>query len=89
MTEITDRPTYLDTAAPLEARAGDLVSRLTLEEKVGLMAGSAAFTLRLTLDKNANPGAQILRVLIKYQSCNDRLCLPPRTDAVNVPVAVE
>jgi beta-glucosidase len=45
MTEITDRPAYLDTSAALEARAHDLVSRLTLEEKVGLMAGSAAFTL--------------------------------------------
>ena len=35
MTEITDRPAYLDTSAALEARAHDLVSRLTLEEKVG------------------------------------------------------
>ena len=55
----------------------------------GFFEGSAAFTLRLTLDKNANPGAQILHVLIKYQSCNDRLCLPPRTDTVIVPVTVE
>ena len=45
MTEITDRPAYLDKSASLEARAGDLLARLTLEEKVGLMAGSAPFTL--------------------------------------------
>ena len=45
MTAITDRPAYLDPSAPLEARAHDLVARMTLEEKVGLMAGSAAFTL--------------------------------------------
>src|SRR5689334_357560 len=45
MTEITEKPAYLDRAAPLETRAHDLLSRLTLEEKVGLMAGSAAFTL--------------------------------------------
>jgi beta-glucosidase len=45
MTEITDRPAYLDKNAPLEARAHDLARRLTLEEKVGLMAGAASFTL--------------------------------------------
>ena len=45
MTEITDRPAYLDKAAPLEARAHDLARRLTLEEKVALMAGAASFTL--------------------------------------------
>lgn len=45
MTEITDRPAYLDKDAALETRARDLVSRMTLEEKVGLMAGSAPFTL--------------------------------------------
>jgi beta-glucosidase len=42
---ITDRPAYLDKAAPLETRARDLLKRMTLEEKVGLMAGSASFTL--------------------------------------------
>jgi len=36
---------YLDAGRPLEARARDLASRLTLEEKVGLMAGAASFTL--------------------------------------------
>jgi len=59
------------------------------QQPTGFFEGSAAFTLRLTLDKNANPGAQTLHVLIRYQSCNDRLCLPPRTDAVNVPFTVE
>jgi beta-glucosidase len=46
MTETTtDRPPFRDVTLPLRARAEDLLSRLTLEEKVGLMAGSAAFTL--------------------------------------------
>jgi beta-glucosidase len=45
MAVTTEAAVYLDPAAPLEARARDLAGRLTLEEKVGLMAGSAAFTL--------------------------------------------
>jgi beta-glucosidase len=45
MATTTERPPYLDTARPLEMRAADLASRLTLEEKVALMAGAASFTL--------------------------------------------
>ncbi len=44
---VTTRNAYpfADPALPLEDRVADLVSRLTPEEKVSLMAGSAAFTL--------------------------------------------
>jgi beta-glucosidase len=45
MATTTEKPPYLDSARPLEARAADLASRLTLEEKVALMAGAEAFTL--------------------------------------------
>src|SRR5580692_7844273 len=36
---------YRDPNAPLETRVADLAGRLTLEEKVALMAGAAAFQL--------------------------------------------
>ncbi len=36
---------YRDPAQPLETRVTDLLARLTLEEKVALMAGAAAFRL--------------------------------------------
>jgi beta-glucosidase len=39
------REPFRDPAVPLEDRVEDLLSRLTLEEKVTLMAGSAGFTL--------------------------------------------
>jgi beta-glucosidase len=45
MVEITDKPLYLDAEAPLESRARDLAGRLTLEEKVGLMAGAESFAM--------------------------------------------
>jgi beta-glucosidase len=44
MTATTTAP-YQDASAAPEARAADLVSRMTLEEKVAVMAGAAAFSL--------------------------------------------
>lgn len=37
--------TYLDSQAPLDARVADLMARLTLAEKVTLLAGASAFAL--------------------------------------------
>jgi len=40
-----DRMIYRDKAAPLERRVDDLMARLTLEEKVSLLAGATSMTL--------------------------------------------
>jgi beta-glucosidase len=45
MNTITSDAAYLDATQSLEARTSDLLSRLTLDEKVALMAGAASFTL--------------------------------------------
>jgi beta-glucosidase len=42
--EAQERPLYLDAAQPLEARVDDLLSRLTLDEKVSLVHGDTLFT---------------------------------------------
>lgn len=38
-------PIYLDPAAPLERRVDDLLSRLTLDEKISLVHGNSLFTV--------------------------------------------
>jgi hypothetical protein len=54
----------------------------------GFFENAASFTLHLQMAGDAAPGAHTLHVLVKYQSCNDRVCLPPHTDTVEVPVVV-
>ena len=40
----SERPLYLDPTQPLEARVEDLLSRMTLEEKIALLHGDSKFT---------------------------------------------
>jgi len=41
--------------------------------------GSAAFLVEVELKKDAAPGTTQLSAAVRYQACNDRLCLPPQT----------
>ena len=45
----TDKPEYLDTSLPIAKRVKDLVGRMTLEEKVGLMNHPALGVPRLNI----------------------------------------
>jgi len=56
------------------------------QKPTGFFDTTAEFTLHLQAIKNAASPTQQLRVLIRYQSCNDRVCLPPHTDTVIVPL---
>lgn len=52
-------------------------------------AGTAVFRLQTTVNRGAAPGSQALHVLVRYQSCNGQLCLPPHTDTVPVPLTIQ
>ena len=50
---------------------------------------TAVFHLRAAVARNAQPGQQTLHILVRYQSCNGQVCLPPRTDTVPVPLTIQ
>jgi thiol:disulfide interchange protein DsbD len=56
-----------------------------------LLVYSGAITLRsrLLVAGSASPGATTLTGKFRYQACNDKACLPPRTLDVSVPITIE
>ena len=56
--------------------------------RTGFFRSSVDFTLHLCVDPSAKPGPNPLHVLIHFQSCNNQVCLPPRTDTLEVPLNV-
>ena len=50
--------------------------------------GSAVFTLPLKVIATASAGSYKLLVNAQTQSCNDRICLPPATARVELPIAI-
>ncbi len=57
--------------------------------QTGLFLNTVDFTLHLRAPKAGGSGAaQPLHVLVRYQSCDNHVCLPPHTDTVDVPVTL-
>ena len=50
--------------------------------------GTATFTLPLKVAPGTAAGAQTLVVNASYQSCNNKLCLPPKTVKAELPITV-
>ena len=50
--------------------------------------GSASFSVPVAVDSSAQTGAQTLSVSVRYQACNDKVCLPPKTLKVSAPVEI-
>jgi DsbC/DsbD-like thiol-disulfide interchange protein len=56
--------------------------------EVQLYEGEVAFTLPLRLAASTAAGEQKFVVNASYQSCDNRICLPPKTVKLEVPVTV-
>jgi DsbC/DsbD-like thiol-disulfide interchange protein len=60
----------------------------TVGKAIDIYKDSVTFDLPLKVAKKAHPGKQTLEIDARYQACNDRLCLQPRTEKVDVPVEI-
>ena len=50
--------------------------------------GQASFLLRFRTRSAVKPGPQQVPVMVRYQACNARLCLPARVEDLQVPLTV-
>ncbi len=75
--------------------AGDIggpAPSVVFDESAGMTVetyeGEAAFTLPIKVDAKAAPGRVPVRVQMRYQSCDGKICLPPKTLTVEVPLEI-
>ena len=50
--------------------------------------GSVTFSLPVEVTKDATSGAHKAEVHVRFQTCNERLCLPPKTEKLSVSLTV-
>jgi hypothetical protein len=60
----------------------------TLKMELELYEGTAGFALPVKIAPGTAAGAQTMVVNATYQSCNNKMCLPPKTVKVEVPVTI-
>jgi thiol:disulfide interchange protein DsbD len=57
-----------------------------LRELTGIFEKTAGFTLRVRAPGKAVPRGSVSYILVRYQSCNDQVCLPPHTETLTLPL---
>ncbi len=75
-------------AGPLQADDPQTMQDASFNLEVQLYEGQADFQLPLAIRPGAPPGARKIVVNTSYQSCNNKICLPPKTVKVEVPVTI-
>jgi thiol:disulfide interchange protein DsbD len=75
-------------AAAVQAPEPETKHDPSFNMEVELYEGETAFTLPLRIAAGAPPGAQTVVVNASFQTCNNKICLPPRTVKVEAPVVV-
>jgi len=65
------------------------LEKYTFSDKpLSVYTGSFEITTRFKVDKDALPGPSVLTAKLRYQACTDRMCLPPKTVDVSLPVEI-
>ncbi len=75
-------------AGAVQAPEPQVIQDPTFGMEVELYEGEAMFALPVKVAGGAAPGPQKLVVSASYQSCNNKLCLPPKTVKVELPITI-
>ncbi|HEV3201026.1 MAG TPA: protein-disulfide reductase DsbD N-terminal domain-containing protein [Bryobacteraceae bacterium] len=75
-------------AAAIQASEPQTLQDPSFNMEVELYEGEATFTLPVRIVAGAPFGSQTLVANASYQSCNNKICLPPKTVKVEIPIAV-
>ena len=70
---------------PMPKRAFDPTFKLDSET----FEGEAIFLIEAHTKKGAAPGPSQITAEVRYQTCNDRLCLPPRTRTASATLSID
>jgi len=88
-------PTRITIAEGVFKSAGNVsgsAPKREMDPNFGIMTefyiGSASFSVPVIIDSSTPPGSQTLTINVRYQACNDTLCLPPKTVKVSAPVEI-
>ncbi len=86
------RITITDGAVKAAGAARGSAPKKEMDANFGIVTetytGSATLTIPLVVDAAAAPGAQTVEANVRYQACNDSVCLPPKTIKVSAPVEI-
>ncbi len=59
------------------------------EKPLSVYSGTVTLKSKFTVSADAPEGRGMVAGKVRYQACNERMCLPPRTLEVTVPVRVQ
>jgi thiol:disulfide interchange protein DsbD len=76
-------------AGAIEASEPIKLQDPVFEMEVEYWTEAAAFTLPVRIAAAARPGPATLKVATRYQTCDDKLCLPPRTETLELKVEIK
>ena len=83
--------TQLQVEAPQGVRVGPIIyPRAVLrtfkfsKSRVSVYEGRAIMRFTVSVPANAKTGSAELKAHLRYQSCNDEVCFPPRTQEVSL-----
>jgi DsbC/DsbD-like thiol-disulfide interchange protein len=75
-------------AGAVRAPAATEVQDPSFNMEVETYESDVSFTLPVRVPQTTTPGTQVLLVNVSYQSCDSRVCLPPKTVKVSLPLEI-